>query len=177
MSSAERYIPHYNIEDFRQWQGDWELIKGIPISMTPSPFGPHQRFAFKLAQLLENGITDSGCRASVLPETDWIISDDTVVRPDISVVCGEIPERHIESAPTLVCEILSSSTKDRDLNYKRELYFENGVTTYLVADPESKEIFVATAQSRDLYLGEQPVAIRLCGDCEITLSVRGFGSA
>jgi Uma2 family endonuclease len=174
MSSAERYIPHYNINDYRQWKGDWELIKGVPISMTPSPFGRHQALAASLTKCILDSIEAANCDAYVLPETDWIISDDTVVRPDISVVCGEIPERHIESAPTLVCEILSPSTQDRDLNYKRELYLENGVATYLVADPDSKEISVATKESRELALVSPSQAIQICEHCAIELELAGL---
>jgi hypothetical protein len=26
MSTVPRYIPHYTVEDYRRWEGDWELI-------------------------------------------------------------------------------------------------------------------------------------------------------
>ncbi len=42
MSLAEKYREHYTIEDYKQWQGDWELIEGIPFAMAPSPFADHQ---------------------------------------------------------------------------------------------------------------------------------------
>ena len=28
--------PHYTIEDYRRWEGEWELIDGVAISMTPT---------------------------------------------------------------------------------------------------------------------------------------------
>ena len=30
-------LPHYSYQDYRRWEGDWELIEGIPYAMTPSP--------------------------------------------------------------------------------------------------------------------------------------------
>ena len=36
MSAIQRFeSPHYTYEDFCQWEGQWELIQGIPYAMTP----------------------------------------------------------------------------------------------------------------------------------------------
>jgi hypothetical protein len=35
-------ILHYTIQDYNQWQGDWELIYGYPYAMSPSPLPKHQ---------------------------------------------------------------------------------------------------------------------------------------
>ena len=112
MSSASRYCPHYTIEDYRQWEGDWELWHGTAVAMTPSPFGRHGGLLMRLGTALTNAIDHARCSASVLAEIDWIISEDTVVRPDISVICGPPPEGHIESAPAMVVEVLSESTRN-----------------------------------------------------------------
>ncbi|WP_457626586.1 hypothetical protein [Persephonella sp.] len=37
MSFAEKYLPNYTVEDYKQWEGDWELIEGIAYAMVPSP--------------------------------------------------------------------------------------------------------------------------------------------
>ena len=66
MSTAHRYLPKYTFEDYQQWKGDWELWQGIPIAMTPSPFGPHQRVAMRLATKLQNGVDVNQCHAVVL---------------------------------------------------------------------------------------------------------------
>jgi hypothetical protein len=42
MSSVRKFIPRYTVADYRQWQGDWELLDGVAVSVTPSPFGIHQ---------------------------------------------------------------------------------------------------------------------------------------
>ncbi len=43
MSTVRKYQPHYTVEDYRQWKGDWELWYGTAVAMSPSPFGPHER--------------------------------------------------------------------------------------------------------------------------------------
>jgi hypothetical protein len=37
-----KYLPSYTVEDYNRWEGDWELIDGIPYSLSPSPIGNHQ---------------------------------------------------------------------------------------------------------------------------------------
>ena len=137
MSAAIKYAPHYHVEDYRLWKGDWELWDGIAIAMTPSPFGPHQAILVALASELRGALRDARCHATVLVELDWIIKSDTVVRPDVIVVCGDPPEGHLQSPPALIAEILSPSTRQNDLTYKRELYASQGVGIYLIVDPET----------------------------------------
>lgn len=43
-------IKHYTLADYLQWQGDWELIQGRPVAMTPSPGVTHQRICLKIAR-------------------------------------------------------------------------------------------------------------------------------
>ena len=30
------YTPNYNYEDYKQWEGDWELIGGLAYAMAPA---------------------------------------------------------------------------------------------------------------------------------------------
>jgi Uma2 family endonuclease len=176
MSTVPRYIPHYTIEDYRRWEGDWELIDGVAISMTPSPFGPHERVVAELSRLFLNQIVKRNCECRVYTNLDWIVSDDTIVRPDLMVVCGEQPQRHLERSPVVTVEVLSLSTQGRDLTAKRTLYRENNVAHYLVVDPSDQSILLITEN------GEQPVdmgqqlALTLDDDCEIEMDCsRLFG--
>ena len=122
MSTAPRYVPHYTIEDYQHWEGDWELIDGIAIAMTPSPFGPHERVVSRLSRMIGNQLEINGCSREVYANLDWTVSNDTVVRPDVVITCGSVPDRHLESAPVLIAEILSPSTASKDKTIKRELY-------------------------------------------------------
>ncbi|MCS7466925.1 Uma2 family endonuclease [Stieleria sp. ICT_E10.1] len=173
MPTAGRYLPHYTVEDLQRWEGDWELWQGIAVSMTPSPFGSHQRVARNLVVELDVKIRELGCQANVLYEIDWIVSRDTVVRPDVIVVCGAAPEKHVESPPPLIAEIQSASTVERDREAKRDLYQDQGVGIYLLIDPD-QETFEAYRKT-----GEQDwkhemitdtIEFSICGDCHLRLS-------
>ncbi|MEM6474521.1 MAG: Uma2 family endonuclease, partial [Planctomycetota bacterium] len=137
MSALRRYRPVYTVTDYAAWEGDWELWDGAPVSMSPSPFGRHSAIVFRLAQQLSNAIEAERCGATVLGEIDWIVSETTVVRPDVLIVCGDPPERHVESPPAMVAEVFSEATRDRDQTFKRDLYRDEGVTHYLMLDPDT----------------------------------------
>ena len=172
MNAAVKFVPHYTVDDYALWKGDWELWEGIAVAMSPSPFGAHQGVVTRLSRLIGVAIEAVLCDAEVFIELDWIISSDTVVRPDIMVVCGPPPERHLEQTPTLVAEVLSDSTRQNDLNFKRQLYRRLGVGIYLIVDPASKSVEVDRRQSDGSYLAEMAavdLAMQLCDDCHIQI--------
>jgi Uma2 family endonuclease len=173
--SQPSYLPHYTYGDYCQWQGDWELYGGIPIAVTPSPFGRHQVLLTRLAWLIQSELEANGCECQAIVELDWVVSDDTVVRPDLLVVCGGMPTRHLESLPSLVIEVLSPSTRASDLGFKRGLYEREGVPSYLIVDPE-KEIVTQLTLIDGRYLSSiQDSAgptIHLGEHCTITLDTQ-----
>jgi Uma2 family endonuclease len=174
MSTARRYLPHYTVADYRQWEGDWELWQGIPVAMTPSPFGRHQRCSLRLARSLLSAIEAGGCHAEVLQEIDWIVSDDTVLRPDVLVVCGDVPEGHVTESPTLVAEILSASTADRDRNDKLRLYEDNGVSHYLIVDPNDNTLVSCSRNAQGKFSQLESadfLDFMIFEDCHIALDV------
>lgn len=140
MSASPKYLPHYTFADYSHWQGDWELWQGVPVAMTPSPFGRHQWVAGQIMRQFLNSLEEKRQDCFVLMETDWIIADDTVVRPDVAIVCGSFPERHIVEPPRLIAEVLSPSTEIKDRTAKRELYASQSVEFYLIVDPVEKQI-------------------------------------
>lgn len=174
MSAAAKYAPRYTTEDYRHWRGDWELWDGIAIAMTPSPFGPHQKILFALSRELSNALIASGCDATVLGELDWVVRDDTVVRPDVLVVCGDAPEKHLCTPPALIAEILSHSTRQNDLTYKRELYASERVGTYLIVDPEAgtiEHLRLANSGSYSQTTLNESLRVNVCNGCEIELRI------
>ena len=86
LSAALKFAPHYTHKDYVQWMGDWELWEGIAVAMSPSPFGRHQRVVTALAAELLGELRRTNSLATALARLDWIIADDTVVRPDVMVV-------------------------------------------------------------------------------------------
>ncbi len=140
MSSATRYLPHYTVADYVQWEGDWELWFGTAVAMSPSPFGPHERAVIEFVDQMRGSIKLHPCDCRVYAGLDWIVGEDTVVRPDVMLVCGDQPDRYLERPPCLIIEVVSSSTELKDRKEKRALYEEQGVEVYLIADPDSKSI-------------------------------------
>ena len=130
MSTAPYYQPHYTYNDYRQWAGDWELWSGTAVAMTPSPFGPHERLVSRFSYLLTGQIEEQHCDCVVYAGLDWIVANDTVVRPDVMVVCGEQPQAHLQSVPSLIVEVTSPSTVSKDRVEKRRLYEQQGVSFY-----------------------------------------------
>jgi len=139
-SGAVRYTPQYSFEEYELWQGDWELWEGVPVSMSPSPTPRHQMVAGNVFSIFKSAIEASDCNCVVLYETEWRIHPNTVVRPDISVICKGIPEAHIDYPPAVIVEILSPSTEDKDRTAKKLLYESQGVEVYLIADPATETL-------------------------------------
>lgn len=106
--------------------------------MTPPPFGKHQRIAGRILTQLNRELDSQGCQECyALGETDWIVSEDTVVRPDVVVLCGAFPDRYIETAPRMIFEISSESTLLKDSTSKRDLYLQQRVEDYFIVDTKS----------------------------------------
>ena len=132
--STARTSSRHTAADYATWSGDWELHAGEAIAMTPSPFGRHGELLARMAVVLCNAIDAAGCNATVLAEVDWIVNDQTVVRPDLAVICEAAPVGHLTSAPAFIVEVLLESTRSRDLSFKQSLYASEGVGWYLTLD-------------------------------------------
>jgi len=133
----------HTLEEWRDWEGRWELIDGVAYDMTPSPNFEHQRISsnlnVRIAVALEEACQKFGrkdCDVLAAP-MDVYLGPTTVVEPDLMVVCdpAKKSERGIEGAPDLVVEILSPSTASKDMNAKWWLYEAAGVPEYLIVDP------------------------------------------
>ncbi len=128
-------VPRYTYDDYAQWKEDWELIDGYPYQLLPSARWQHNNVQINLAYQAKSGInTHNACNCFVFTELDWKVNNETVVRPDVMIVCGEIKTDYLEFPPVLVIEILSQSSLKKDRNIKFELYRENGVKYYLMID-------------------------------------------
>ncbi len=174
MSSAHRYLTHYTANDYQQWEGDWELWQGIAVSMSPSPFGRHQKVAMRLSSLLLACCDVTQCEAVVLCEIDWIVSEHTVVRPDVLVLCGDAPSRHVQQVPAIIAEVISPSTEQRDRTEKFELYESQGVQYYLILNSEQNTLDAYSLDQSEKYqsmdLGEI-VSLEICGDCRLQFPI------
>ncbi len=144
-------LPHYTYNDYVHWEGRWELIRGIPYAMAPTPAVKHQRIGAKIIHYFGELLKECGACEVLLP-VDWPITEDTVVQPDVLVVCNEhIGDVKLETTPVLVFEILSPSTSRKDKVLKYQLYEAAGVKYYCIVDPktDSATVFVLQKEKYD----------------------------
>ncbi|EDP74136.1 Uma2 family endonuclease [Hydrogenivirga sp. 128-5-R1-1] len=135
---SQKYLPHYTYEDYKNWEGRWELIEGIPFAMSPAPAVKHQLISNKIAWQLEELLKNCKECKALLP-VDWKISEDTVVQPDNLVICYPLENKpYITKAPTLIFEVVSKSTQEKDEKIKFEIYQREGVKYYILIYPEEK---------------------------------------
>ena len=125
----------YTYEDYKSWEGDWELIEGVPVAMSPAPVRRHQALATEIIFHLRKQLEDCP-ECEVLGEIDYKVSDDTVLRPDVVVTCGETSETYLVKAPEIIVEILSPATARRDEKVKFQIYEREKVKYYILVYPD-----------------------------------------
>lgn len=125
--AAERF----SYRDYLSWQDPaerWELIDGVAYDMSPAPLRIHQDILGELYAEIKKFLKDKPCRVYVAPfdvrlprnADDRDEQIDTVVQPDITVVCdpSKLDERGMKGAPDLVVEVFSLSTAKKRLQRK-----------------------------------------------------------
>ena len=134
MSPLAEVIEYYTYDDYKEWEGEWELIDGVPLAMAPAPMRIHQSLASEIIYNLREQLEEC-TQCEVLGEIDYKVSDDTVLKPDIVLTCGETNESYLTKAPEIIVEIISKSTAKRDEKYKFEIYEKEKVKYYILIYP------------------------------------------
>lgn len=154
MHNAVKILPHYTYEDYCQWEGRWELIEGIPYAMSPAPTPKHQLIANTLGALFYTALKDcKKCKA--YQAIDFKISEDTILQPDISILCQPANKKFIDFPPALVVEILSPSTALKDRHTKLGLYEKQGIPFYLIIAPDTEETEVYVLKGNEYVLEQK----------------------
>ncbi len=125
----------YSYGDYKLWDGDWELINGIAVAMSPAPMRIHQSLASNIIKVLGNQIEECEI-CEVLGEVDYKVNENTLLRPDIVLTCGETHEMYLTKAPEIIVEIISPSTARRDEHYKFDIYEKEKVKYYIIVYPD-----------------------------------------
>ncbi|RUM42210.1 MAG: Uma2 family endonuclease [Desulfurobacterium sp.] len=139
MGLAEKFLPRYTFEDYKKWKGDWELIEGIPYAMAPSPLGIHQQVLMEIGRQILNQVKKCKYPCYVYPELDWIVDEETVLRPDLMVICKKV-EKYLKETPEVVFEIVSKSTAQKDEQLKFLIYEREKVNFYVLVYPDLKKL-------------------------------------
>lgn len=163
------YLPRYTIEDYLRWEGRWELWDGLAVAMSPSSNYAYQKMSGKAQTLLLSLLGVESCGdCEGLSELDWHVNTFQVVRPDVLVTCSHDGGDYLTIAPQLIIEVLSDSTRDKDLTAKRVLYKQKGVRYCFVIDPETRELF-RWEEGDWKRVDAAVLPLRLHGECQIDL--------
>jgi Uma2 family endonuclease len=118
----------------------YELLDGV-LLVSPAPVPLHQRAIAQLHLLLAPACPP-GLEVYFAP-LDWQPDERTSLQPDLLVVRDEdVEAKNIRKPLLLAVEVLSPSTRRKDLVLKRSKYEDVGVRSYWVVDPEEPSIVV-----------------------------------
>ena len=172
--SKEEYFTY---SDYKTWDFDvrYELIDGTAYMMAP-PSRKHQLIVGELFRQLANFLLDKPCEVYPAPfgvRLNAAQDDDTVLEPDIVVVCdtSKLDDKGCIGAPDMVVEIISPSTAGRDYVVKYMKYMNAGVKEYWIVDPESKTVQVHLLRDGEYktsaYGEKDHVSVHVLGGCVI----------
>jgi Uma2 family endonuclease len=116
----------------------YELIDGVLI-VSPAPVLVHQRTVGNLHLALCAACPDD--LEVFLAPLDVVITDDTVLEPDLLVArISDLGPKNLPAVPVLAVEVLSPSTRRFDLLLKRSRLESAGCEHYWVVDPEEPSV-------------------------------------
>lgn len=135
----------------------YQLIEGELIKMA-GPNDPHQVFTGRFYIQLTLQTDELGIGETRVAPYDVAIDEHNTFQPDVLFVSNE--RRHvfddvnhgINGAPDVVVEVLSQSTRNRDLEVKLPVYARNGVREMLAVDLSAESVakYVGDGQSMTL---------------------------
>ena len=139
----------YTYKDYYSWDDDTrsELIGGIAYVMSPAPSQAHQTIVGRLFRKISDFLDNNPCQIFMAPfdvRLNAESSDDTVVQPDLLVICdnSKLDGKACVGAPDMVIEVLSQNTARRDRLDKFRLYEKSGVREYWIVDNDNLTIHV-----------------------------------
>ena len=148
----------YTYADCLGWETDkrCEIIAGEAYMMS-SPSVIHQTISGELLGQFWDFLKGKPCRVFAAPLDVRLFpkddnSDNTIVQPDLLVVCDKsklADGKSCRGAPDMVIEILSPSNTANPLLLKFNQYLAAGVREYWVIVPETKAIQVHIPEKRD----------------------------
>lgn len=135
----------------------YEYIDG-EIVLLASPRYAHQKAVREIFAEFINWFRDKECEPldSPFDVTLYRLGNKkriNVVQPDILVICDrdKIDEKgKYNGTPTLVVEVLSDSTRSRDLVQKLHLYMESGIREYWAVNTASSEIYIYIISNHEI---------------------------
>jgi Uma2 family endonuclease len=156
----------FTYADYKNWElapGErYELIDGVAYAMA-APSRYHQEISMALSWRIGAFLHGKPCRVYAAPFDVRLFyaedeSDNTVVQPDLAVICDKkkLGDEGGRGAPELVIEIMSPSNTADEVQRKFAKYRHAGVREYWEIYPEEKSVRV--------YLFDgMKIEMRICG--------------
>ncbi|MGN1414093.1 MAG: Uma2 family endonuclease [Anaerovoracaceae bacterium] len=179
-SVSKKRPGEYTLEDYYALPDDQkaELIDGVLYDMA-TPTVAHQMIIGHLYNCISGHIISKKGRCLPLfaPVGVQLDCDDkTMVEPDVVIVCDrtKVINRCIYGAPDFIAEVLSPSTKRKDMFLKLNKYLNAGVREYWMIDPMKKAVLVYDFEHENYpqlygFDASVPVSV-LDGECIIDFS-------
>ncbi len=121
----------------------YELHDG-ELSVTAAPAPRHQRTLRNLFRAIDAHVEARGLGEVLLSPIDLILSDTTVVQPDLVYLrldqASAVTARGIEAPPALVVEVLSPGTTSIDRGVKLQLYARHAIPHYWIVDADRERV-------------------------------------
>ena len=183
MGALPKEDQFFTYSDYKEWElkeGErFELIYGEAYAMS-APNTRHQTILIQLLGQFFIYLQEKPCRIFPAPYDVRLFfredgNDDTVVQPDITIICDKkkIGPEGCRGAPDLVIEILSPTNTAIEMERKLKLYQEAGVREYWIVDPENNGLTVYRFQEGAIlfytYKKDATVPVGIFPDLNITL--------
>lgn len=145
----------YTLDDYFAMPEDRrvELIDGVIYDMT-APFVWHQSIGGYIYYTIYNYIRrkKGKCQVYMAPVDVQLDCDNkTMVQPDVLVLCDTKKNngRRIMGAPDFLVEVLSHSTRKKDMTIKLRKYKNAGVREYWMVDVKTEKVIVHHFEKSD----------------------------
>ena len=121
----------------------YELVRG-ELFVTPPPTPDHETVLSRLTRILDPYAASNGLGMVYRPRS-VVRFEGSEVEPDLMIrhpYPGVGANWNDWPLPVLVVEVLSDSTRRRDLGAKRQLYLDAGIPEYWIVDVAARHIRV-----------------------------------
>lgn len=130
----------FRFAETRPDEEKWELFDGVPV-MNPTPVYPHQAIVRNLLRILGNLEIERNAAWTVIPGIAVRVSETSVPVPDVMILPRRRDDAHVCDDMIAAFEVLSPSTRKRDLDWKRKAYAGLlSVLHYVIIAPGKVEI-------------------------------------
>jgi Uma2 family endonuclease len=172
----KEYLPRYTFEDYKNWQGNWELIEGHPFALEPLQYDRHRNTIVSIMLTLKDALSDCPNDVYAYLRLPWIISLENIVKPDISILCKPTSE-YIKTTPKIIFEVVASSEATKDEKIKFDIYKKEEVEFYILVYPFIEKVKAFKLDGKDYTKifddSEGTLELKIC-NCPTNLNIRSF---